>query len=118
MNQCNLLTCAYGEECSIDKQGITECVCPSAASCERVVRPVCASDGNTYDNECEMRAEGCRKKEDVTVEYFGICGELVGEKTILLIILIKYIQDKRWKHCRSRMLFAIIYCSSRLPYVS
>ena len=37
LNQCNLLSCGFGQECLIDKHGITECVCPK--NCEAVVRP-------------------------------------------------------------------------------
>lgn len=76
VNQCNLLSCNADrwESCQIDKQGITNCVCVD--NCESVVRPVCASDGVTYDNVCEMRRAACNKKEDVVEKYFGTCGEL------------------------------------------
>lgn len=60
-----------GEECEIDKQGITNCVC--GKTCEAVVRPVCASDGNTYDNLCEMQRHGCQARRDLTARYFGTC---------------------------------------------
>ena len=55
------------------KQGIASCACP--ARCERVVRPVCASDGRTYDNACEMRRAGCGRRVDVRAKYIGVCGE-------------------------------------------
>jgi coxsackievirus/adenovirus receptor len=55
------------------KQGITNCVCPG--ECERIVRPVCASDGNTYDNMCEMKRAGCVRKADISAKYIGVCGK-------------------------------------------
>jgi len=74
VNPCNLLSCNYGQECSIDNQGIAECVCPT--SCEPLVRPVCATDGKTYDNLCEMHRSACRLKVNVTVKYIGVCGKI------------------------------------------
>ena len=72
MNQCKLLSCSLGEECEIDKQGITNCVC--SHTCEPMVRPVCASNGNSYDNLCEMQKSGCEERQDLRAKYFGICG--------------------------------------------
>ena len=73
LNQCKLLSCNYGQECNIDKQGITNCVCNQL--CEPIVRPVCANDGNTYDNLCEMQKHGCQNRLNLSAKYFGICGK-------------------------------------------
>ncbi len=73
LNQCNLLSCNYGQECSMDKHGITECVCPK--SCEPIVRPVCATDGKTYDNMCEMKKSACNQRLNITAKYIGVCGK-------------------------------------------
>jgi hypothetical protein len=68
-----LLSCSHGEECEIDKQGITNCVCRE--KCEPIVRPACASDGQTYDNLCEMQNHGCHTRQDIAAKYFGTCGK-------------------------------------------
>ena len=74
LNQCALLSCSHvGGFCLTTRQGIASCACPER--CERVVRPVCASDGATYDNVCEMRRAGCARRVDLRAKYVGVCGE-------------------------------------------
>ena len=70
---CNQVNCGVGQECETDKQGRASCSCPEY--CEPKVRPVCASDGSTYLNICEMNKEGCKKQKHLTVKYFGTCGK-------------------------------------------
>ena len=36
---------------------------------------VCANDGNTYDNLCEMQKYGCQNQLNLSAKYFGICGK-------------------------------------------
>ena len=43
--------------------------------CTKNYSPVCASDCETYNNECEMVVAGCKNKQDLTVIYAGTCGE-------------------------------------------
>ena len=38
------------------------------------MRPVCATNGRTYDNLCEMEKNGCQDREELSAKYFGICG--------------------------------------------
>ena len=76
LDPCASLGCRQwpGGFCATTRQGIAACACPER--CERVVRPVCASDGATYDNLCEMRRAACRRKRaDITAKYIGVCGE-------------------------------------------
>ena len=76
LDPCASLGCRRwpGGFCATTRQGIAACACPER--CERAVRPVCASDGATYDNLCEMRRAACRRKRaDITAKYIGVCGE-------------------------------------------
>ncbi|XP_054266356.1 agrin-like [Macrosteles quadrilineatus] len=72
VNPCSSLLCSPGEECIISKFGIAECSCPT--ECETVVRPVCASDGRTYDSMCHLRKVACQAKADIKVAHTGQCG--------------------------------------------
>nr|KAI8753424.1 Agrin [Biomphalaria glabrata] len=41
--------------------------------CPRIYAPVCASNGQTYANECEMRLASCEKQLDLTLAKQGPC---------------------------------------------
>jgi len=43
--------------------------------CQRIFRPVCASDGATYTNECEVRARACSHKIGLVVVKQGACAD-------------------------------------------
>ncbi|CAI2344090.1 unnamed protein product [Caenorhabditis sp. 36 PRJEB53466] len=49
-----------------------KCECPK--DCEDVMRPVCATNGETFDNECEMKRKACETKTNVRVKHQGTCG--------------------------------------------
>lgn len=76
-NQCSLLSCGPGHDCQVDRHlGVATCVC--SGNCEPIVRPVCASNGQTFRNVCEMNRQGCQTRKSLTVQYVGSCGELVS----------------------------------------
>ena len=52
--------------------------CPEV--CPKIFKPVCGTDGVSYNNECIMLMENCGNERSVTVDYKGKC-----RKFILLI---------------------------------
>ncbi|GAB6019276.1 hypothetical protein CHUAL_000876 [Chamberlinius hualienensis] len=68
---CENYQCGYYAICETDGKGVAKCVCPQ--SCVQVDAKVCGTDGATYDNECQLKVEACRKKQNVTVAQQGSC---------------------------------------------
>ncbi|XP_046396911.1 agrin-like [Ischnura elegans] len=56
-NPCVGVSCGPGQSCIIDRFGIAHCECPP--ECEPVLRPVCGSDGATYDSPCALARAAC-----------------------------------------------------------
>ncbi|KAH9102143.1 hypothetical protein AeMF1_021219 [Aphanomyces euteiches] len=51
------------------KREIKEC----PVACIEILRPVCGSDGKTYDNECFLKRDACSKNVHVQVAHEGMC---------------------------------------------
>ncbi|RWS29760.1 agrin-like protein [Leptotrombidium deliense] len=70
-NPCSNLKCKANQECNIDRFGVASCICP--LSCPLVMKPVCGSDGVTYDSECDLQRESCLNETEVSVVHRSAC---------------------------------------------
>ncbi|KAI1287382.1 Agrin [Halotydeus destructor] len=68
---CHGFVCQYGAVCVIKSTSMAaECECPT---CTEEFKPVCGSDGISYQNECKLRKESCEQQKLIDVSYDGVC---------------------------------------------
>ena len=70
-DKCAKVRCPFGATC---EDG--DCVCPQV--CAADFEPLCASNGQIYANECEMKKDACLKKTELYIVNNGPCDEISG----------------------------------------
>ncbi|KAJ7381020.1 hypothetical protein OS493_004615 [Desmophyllum pertusum] len=70
VDPCSVKKCTHYATCR-EENGLGKCVCPQI--CPSLYAPVCGSDGNVYDNECQMRVESCNQKKEITMASKDTC---------------------------------------------
>ena len=68
---CLIKECDFNGKCVRYPNGTAGCVCRE--DCPPTYSPVCASDSNTYPNNCSMMAESCRTKTNLAPVKSGVC---------------------------------------------
>ncbi|XP_023225302.1 agrin-like isoform X1 [Centruroides sculpturatus] len=68
---CQNVHCKYGARCENGR-----CVCPT--ECPDTHEPICANDGVTYQNECEMWQAACQQSQDLSILFYGECEDVGG----------------------------------------
>uniref|UniRef100_A0A1I8EK75 Agrin n=1 Tax=Wuchereria bancrofti TaxID=6293 RepID=A0A1I8EK75_WUCBA len=70
-NPCKDFICSVGTVCKVTADRRAECRC--SQQCAMHSDPVCATDGNTYENECLMSVSACRHDNEVLTYHKGRC---------------------------------------------
>ena len=65
------------------KDGNFSCNCIDRRDCAKEKDLVCGTDGNTYLNECILKAESCDNKTSVGVKHAGACGTVFCILTLI-----------------------------------
>lgn len=83
---CATKECPFHSECSLDKNGEARCSC--IQGCPLIYDPVCASDGQSYPNECGFKMRACAINGSLTILHRGHCSESIHPLTFVLSIFI------------------------------
>ncbi|XP_069769408.1 tomoregulin-1-like isoform X2 [Narcine bancroftii] len=67
---CDETTCRYGGVC---KEVGDDLTCSCQFHCHKHYIPVCASNGDTYQNECFMRLAACKYQKEITAVADSSC---------------------------------------------
>lgn len=67
---CARVVCRAGRECVVSG-GVAQCVC--VTRCADHDKPVCGTDGNSYDNFCLLHQRACVSGNHISVDYTGYC---------------------------------------------
>ncbi|VDN02225.1 unnamed protein product [Thelazia callipaeda] len=70
---CKDFICSTGTICKVSADRRPECRC--SQQCTMHSDPVCATDGNTYENECLMSVSACRNDNEIQIYSKGRCKE-------------------------------------------
>ncbi|CAK7305535.1 Follistatin-related protein 5 [Vulpes lagopus] len=72
LGSCENKYCGLGRHCVISREtGQAECACMDL--CKRHYKPVCGSDGEFYENHCEVHRAACLKKQKITIVHNEDC---------------------------------------------
>ncbi|KAI6069708.1 Follistatin-related protein 5 isoform X2 [Aix galericulata] len=72
LGSCENKYCGLGRHCVVNgESGQAECVCMER--CKLHYKPVCGSDGEFYENHCEVHRAACLKKQKVTIVHNEDC---------------------------------------------
>jgi len=78
-DSCRGVRCRPGRECVQLQNHQTECLCQT--KCPDHWKPVCGSDGVSYDNHCELHRRACVDGRSISPLHSGFCK---GEREALI----------------------------------
>ncbi|XP_062302769.1 follistatin-related protein 1-like [Osmerus eperlanus] len=87
---CANVFCGAGRECAMTERGEPACMCINY--CKAHKHPVCASNGKTYQNHCELHRDACLTGTKLHVEQDGHCQEMSNKVAASPIVC--YVADR------------------------
>ncbi|KAJ7403875.1 hypothetical protein WISP_148805 [Willisornis vidua] len=94
---CENKYCGLGRHCVVNgKTGQAECLCME--HCKPHYKPVCGSDGEFYENHCEVHRAACLKKQKITIVhnedcFFKVASDVPQESVLGLILFNIFVSD-------------------------
>ena len=71
---CKDKKCVYNSTCVKANDNKGYCICPQCS--DEPVEYICATDGKTYNNECEVKRKACMTKSLLKTVHKGKCGKM------------------------------------------
>lgn len=81
---CQDLNCTHFSRCQIASNGRAECQCPECPAPAQK-RPVCGSNGITYESECQLQMKSCESGSKISVWKEGACGEFMNRSQVAVV---------------------------------
>ena len=79
---CSTKECPLFSECTLDANFKPRCTC--VRRCPLIFDPVCASNGETFANECAFKIQACSLNGSLAILHQGYCSECFYLKTLFL----------------------------------
>lgn len=89
LDLCKAQKCPFYSQC--DNRKGAKCQCPDERTCSQIADAVCGSDGETYLNDCVMKARSCRKGVFVEKAKDGACGKISNSHAHVTYINLHFI---------------------------
>lgn len=68
---CSGVVCRPGRTCQILDNGLPSCQC--VHHCPATTKPVCGSNGVSYENHCLLHRDACLRQVHISIKHKGLC---------------------------------------------
>lgn len=99
---CENKYCGLGRHCIVNKEtGQADCACMER--CKPNYKPVCGSDGELYENHCELHRAACLKKQKISIVHSEDCF-FKGKKSKIISYKVVFFLSVKWNRRMSSLL--------------